>query len=185
MVFHARQSLLFLSILLLLSSCGAIHEARLRDKSRKNNTNESHSSADSRVLPKYEKIVGSGISKKSVPLYSFIDHWIGVPYCYGGMSHKCTDCSGFVCNLYKDVYHIELPHTSEKQHDMAHIVKKRKLKEGQLVFFDTDKGKSISHVGVYLGNNKFVHASSSHGVRIDDLEETYYKKTFKGGGKVE
>lgn len=183
---NLKPVVLFLCIVLLLSSCGAIREARERDKMHKGKHNEEHhASSNKGLIPKYEEIIGISISNKSAALYTFIDNWMGVPYCYGGMSHKCTDCSGFVLNLYKEVYHIELPHTAEKMYDMADRVKQKNLKEGQLIFFDTDKGKSISHVGVYLGNHKFVHASSSKGVRIDDLEEEYWKNAYKASGKIQ
>ncbi len=184
----------------LLSSCVAIRDARIRENSKKNAKNtskhpskntppnsEKHESyaSSSALLRKYEEIIGISIDQNSTPLYTFIDHWMGVPYCYGGKSMKCTDCSGFVMSLYKEVYQKDLPHIAQKQYDICTKVSRRNLKEGNLVFFDTEKGKSaISHVGVYLGNNKFVHASASKGVRIDDLEEEYYAKAYLGGGKL-
>ena len=197
----AISVLFFAGICLLISSCGAIQEARSREYTKKKapktakvkhkspksgtSTSQSNTTYNKDVISKYEKILGVSIEKGSAPLYNFVDHWMGVPYCYGGMSMKCTDCSGFVLNLYQEVYHIELPHTAVKQFEMSRKIKQKDLREGELVFFDTDQGKeTISHVGVYLGNNKFVHASSSKGVRIDDLDEKYYKEAFRGGGSL-
>ena len=203
---QARFFAWLFAVCLLFSSCGAINDARVREDSKKRSTKtashktkhptrqdtpkeapqeELHYSTVG-VISKYEKIIGIDIPDKSAPLYGFIDRWIGVPYCYGGMTLKCTDCSGFVMSLFKDVYNKDLPHIAEKQYDLCHKVKKKNLREGDLVFFDTEKGSSsISHVGVYLGNNKFVHASSSKGVRIDDLDEEYYTKAFVAGGSLE
>jgi lipoprotein Spr len=99
------------------------------------------------------------------------------------MNHKGTDCSGFSLNLYKEVYKLDIPRSSEDQYKKSRHVRRRRLKEGQLVFFHIEKGKKVSHVGVYLGNHKFVHASTKKGVRIDDLRDKYYAKAFVCGGK--
>ncbi len=186
---RVKHTLLFMAFCLLLSSCGAIREARIRENNKeaiarsKPPVPKKKRTKSKKQTPVTEKEEREPV--KNTSLNAFIDKWMGVPYCYGGMTMKCTDCSGFVCNLYKEVYHIELPHTSEKQYEMASKVRTAKLKEGDLVFFDTGKSSSsISHVGVYLGNNKFVHASTSKGVRIDNLEDDYFKKTFRGGGNV-
>ncbi|MDQ3072215.1 MAG: C40 family peptidase [Bacteroidota bacterium] len=85
--------------------------------------------------------------------------------------------------VYKDVYDILLPRSSAEQYEKSKKVKKESLQTGDLVFFKIEKGGKISHVGIYLGNNKFVHASTSKGVRIDDLETEYYRKTFLSGGR--
>lgn len=143
------------------------------------------SKADKHVLvDKYEKLTGIRIKKRrSLPLYLCIDKWMGVPYRYGAMSHTGTDCSGFTGNVYREVYHKELPRSSEDQYGACRRIRKRRLKEGDLVFFTTDKSGKISHVGIYLGNKKFVHASTRKGVRIDDLEDRYYTETFAHGGR--
>jgi len=116
-------------------------------------------------------------------LYRFIDTWIGVPYRNGGMDKEGVDCSGFTSLLTKDIYNKQLPRTARS---MAEDVKRKfekDLKEGDLVFFDFD-GQKFSHVGVYLHNNKFVHASTSKGVIISDLKDQWYYKYFSRAGRV-
>lgn len=143
------------------------------------------SKTDKRALvEKYEGLTGMHIKmRKSLPLYLCIDKWMGVPYRYGAKSPSGTDCSGFTGNVYKEVYQKELPRSSEDQYKACRKVRKHRLKEGDLVFFRTDKSRSISHVGIYLGNSKFVHASTRKGVRIDDLKDKYYAETFVKGGR--
>jgi len=137
------------------------------------------------LLEKYEKITQTDIDpKNSIPLYSSIDYYQGTPYRTGGTTRKGMDCSGFTSVVYKEAYNIKLPRTSETQFKASKKVRKRKLKQGNLVFFHIEEGKKVSHVGIYLANGKFAHASTSKGVRIDDLNDAYYKKHFKRGGKI-
>jgi NlpC/P60 family len=116
-------------------------------------------------------------------LYRFIDSWIGVPYKNGGMDKKGVDCSAFTILLTNEIYNKPLPRTARL---MAEDVKRKfekDLKEGDLVFFDFDRQK-FSHVGVYLQNNKFVHASTSKGVIISDLKDQWYYKYFSRAGSI-
>lgn len=118
-------------------------------------------------------------------LIETIDSWFGVRYKYGGETRKGVDCSAFTQAFMLAYYDKELPRNSEEQYlDCKHI-KKKKLRQGDLVFFKTRGAKGgISHVGVYLCNNKFVHASTSSGVMISDLDEDYFAKRYAGGGRV-
>jgi hypothetical protein len=115
-------------------------------------------------------------------LYEFIDQWMGVKYQYGGNELTGIDCSSFSGRLFRDLYDINLPRTSSDQYLYASPIEDEEISEGDLIFFKTS-GKFISHVGVYLGNRKFVHASTTKGVTIDDLNFSYYKKTFVGAGR--
>ena len=115
-------------------------------------------------------------------LISFLEDWYGTPYQFGGDTKKGIDCSAFTCRLMDSVYNITLPRTAKNQYNSSTKVRKQDLKQGDLVFFNTTGG--ISHVGVYLGNNKFVHASASSGVMISDLDEAYFKRRYIGAARV-
>lgn len=116
-------------------------------------------------------------------LYKFIDSWMGVPHRTGGMDKGGIDCSGFTTILEKEIYNRNVPRTA---YQMAESVKRKyeeELREGDLVFFDFE-GQKFSHVGVYLRNNKFVHVSTSKGVIISDLKDSWYYKYFSRCGSV-
>lgn len=112
-----------------------------------------------------------------------IDYWWGTRYCLGGSTENCTDCSAFTQNLIHDVYDVDIPRTAYEQYTSSDRIKKDDLQQGDLVFFQTTR-RGISHVGVYVTNNKFVHASVSSGVTISDLDDPYWKKRYRAAGRV-
>lgn len=116
-------------------------------------------------------------------LYYQVYDWIGTRYKYAGNSKKGIDCSGFVSEMYKSVYCIELTGGSANIWTKVNPVDKQELQEGDILFFKISKGR-ISHVGIFLGNNKFAHASVKKGVMVNDLDETYYKNSFYKGGRI-
>jgi cell wall-associated NlpC family hydrolase len=111
-----------------------------------------------------------------------IDEWYGTKYCMGGTTSRCIDCSAFMQILFGSVYGVSLPRTAREQYKVSSRISRTELKEGDMVFFNTRGG--VSHVGFYLQNNKFVHASTS-GVTISDLFDPYYLRRFVGVGRVE
>jgi lipoprotein Spr len=116
-------------------------------------------------------------------LFDFIESWYGTPYRYGGFNKQGIDCSAFVQTFMSAIYDVNVPRISSEQYEQSKRISKKELEEGDLVFFKTS-GRSISHVGIYLRNNKFVHASTSSGVVISDLAEDYYARRFAGSGRV-
>jgi cell wall-associated NlpC family hydrolase len=147
---------------------------------------ESASKTFSGVVDKYSKMMQvSPSSVSNAVMYQFIDDWYGTKYRLGGSSRSGIDCSALVQKLYTYVYGMDVVRTSVMQFRMSeYIADKGKLKEGDLVFFRIHGGP-VSHVGVYLHNNYFVHASSSRGVMISNLNEAYWTKHYVGGGRVE
>jgi cell wall-associated NlpC family hydrolase len=115
-------------------------------------------------------------------LYDFIDDWWKTPYRLGGTTKKGIDCSAFVQGLMLSVFGFSLPRTAREQKDATTRLPDAELKEGDLVFFNT--GRGVSHVGVYLHNNRFVHASTSGGVMISSLAEAYWSRRYLGGGRL-
>ncbi len=117
-----------------------------------------------------------------LPLLQQIDHWWGTRYCMGGNDEGCIDCSAFTQTLLQNVFGINIPRTAQEQYDFSTHISNADLKEGDLVFFKS--GHNISHVGLYVTNNKFVHASTSGGVTISDLNDDYWSKRYAGAGRV-
>ncbi len=127
--------------------------------------------------------VDAATLKKQAALLRFIDEWYGVPYKYGGKDKNGIDCSAFSSRLLANVYGISVAGSAQELYDLCKSADVSDLKEGDLVFFKIES-KKITHVGVYLMNNKFVHATTRKGIMINDLSEAYYKKYFFSGGKV-
>jgi lipoprotein Spr len=117
-------------------------------------------------------------------LFTAIDEWYGTPYVLGGSTKDGIDCSAFVQAVYAKLFQIPMPRTAREQYKAARHISRTELKQGDLVFFNT-RGSGISHVGIYLQNNKFVHAATSGGVMISDLFEEYWVKHFAGVGRYE
>lgn len=117
-------------------------------------------------------------------LLSFIDEWYGTRYRLGGNDKSGIDCSAFVQSFFTTIYGLGIARTCREQYGLTRRIKKAQLQEGDLVFFKT-RGKSISHVGIYLRNNKFIHASTSSGVMISDLGDEYFSKRYAGAGRIE
>ncbi|WAC39754.1 C40 family peptidase [Pedobacter sp. SL55] len=120
---------------------------------------------------------------KSKPLYRFINNWTGVRYKLGGLDKSGIDCSGFALLLQRDIYGKSLPRRSR---DQAEAVRKKSLgnlKEGDLIFFSFG-GREVDHVGIYLNNDFFVHASTSRGVIVDDLTLPVYQKAIVKTGTL-
>ncbi|WP_346238083.1 C40 family peptidase [Niabella insulamsoli] len=118
----------------------------------------------------------------NVKLLETIDDWYGTRYRYGGTSKAGIDCSAFVRAVYKVAFDIDLPRTAREQFRAASYAVASDLKQGDLLFFNTTGG--ISHVGMYLGNNKFVHASSGRGVTVSGLDENYYAARYLGARRM-
>jgi lipoprotein Spr len=133
----------------------------------------------------YTQVFGFQVPDKfNSMLYDTLEAWLGTPYRSAGMSRSGVDCSGFVTCMYNDVYGLRLNgrRCSEIYNEVKKI-NKSELKEGDIVFFKI-RHSQVSHVGLYLGNDKFIHSSTSNGVIVSDLKEEYYQKYFWGGGRL-
>ncbi|MBQ7634632.1 MAG: C40 family peptidase [Bacteroidaceae bacterium] len=191
-------ALLLLGIVLLLSSCvsqrlpdGAYIPARVAATSATNSTspapsNTSAPPAVSRATGK-EAAHALGISHHHSDddrLLTVCASYLGTPYRYGGNDRSGIDCSGLTTLIYRDVYGINLHRRSIDQHDYD-VPQKRSegLRQGDLVFFTTNGEGTCSHVGIYLKNGRFFHASTSLGVTVSSLSDSYYAPRFLGGGR--
>jgi cell wall-associated NlpC family hydrolase len=116
-------------------------------------------------------------------MMSVIDSYMGTPYVYGGTTRDGIDCSGFTQAVYGELG-VEIPRTASQQAAAARQVGPASLEFGDLVFFNTS-GSGISHVGIYVGEGFFVHASSSSGVRRDSLANPYYAARIVSAGRFD
>ena len=147
--------------------------------------------------PKYDRQTIARLSKQfglplttadNLTLYNACSSWIGVKYRYGGNTKSGVDCSGFVGYIYRQVYGVKLERNSANMLKRNCIsIHRNNLREGDLVFFRTTgskKSRIPNHVGLYLKNGKFIHASSSRGVVVSQLSEAYYVRSWISGGRV-
>lgn len=109
-------------------------------------------------------------------LYGQYSNWEGTRYRLGGLSKKGVDCSGLVYLTYRDLFGVELPRSTADQVHRGKPIDKRSLQAGDLVFFRT--GSTGRHVGIYMEDNRFLHASASGGVTISAMNEPYWRKHF-------
>jgi murein DD-endopeptidase / murein LD-carboxypeptidase len=121
-------------------------------------------------------------------LYGFIKRWLGTPYLWGGTNAGGIDCSAFVQQLYQSVYDLDVPRTSIEQFYAKWVdlySDTKYLKEGDLVFFKTlNNYNAVTHVGFYLHNGYFVNASSSKGVSIASLYDSYWSVKYVASGRL-
>jgi lipoprotein Spr len=132
---------------------------------------------------KYAQLMNREVeSITNIELYHFVDEWWATRYRYGGTTKSGIDCSAYSSALLSKVYGIKSPRTARDIYSVCDKIDKENLQEGDLVFFNTRGG--VSHVGVYLGNGYFTHASVGNGVTINNLDEKYYNRKFIGGGRI-
>lgn len=111
-------------------------------------------------------------------IISVAQPWMGAPYKFGGTSYDGVDCSGLVKSIFKDVFNIDLPRTTALMYQQGIFVRQG-LQCGDLVFFKNIAGRGgVDHVGIYVGNDRFIHASTSQGVVISELSSDYYSSHY-------
>jgi hypothetical protein len=131
---------------------------------------------------KYSLLLDIEVELVNYSLFKVIDEWYGVRYRMGGSSKAGIDCSALMQVFFTALYGVALPRTAREQYKAARMISRTEIREGDLVFFNTRGG--ISHVGMYLSNNKFVHASTN-GVAISSLYDGYYASKLIGVGRIE
>ena len=119
-------------------------------------------------------------------LMKVVQGYLGVPYKWGGTTRQGMDCSALARAVIRETYGLELPRTSRQMYVLGSSVSGRsRLRPGDLVFFRiADSGPGISHVGVYVGDGRFAHASASRGGVIDELDQPYFASRFAGGRRI-
>ncbi len=136
------------------------------------------SSSQKAIKGQYDDISKNVIEKEA-------RSWLGTKYKYGGNTRKGVDCSGLVVEVFRSVG-IKLPRTSVELQKYCKSIKKSELHSGDLLFFATGKKKkSVTHVGIYIGDGQMIHASSSRGVIISGINDVYYKQRYLSSGRIE
>ena len=160
-----------------------IREEESREDDRKIDVDKVRKDIRNRPAPtgRYTNITPGGLNRDQVLLD--IVSFIGVPYAHGGRSKEGMDCSGLTSYVYEDAAHRALPRTVTGQFRSGHGVEKDSLEFGDLVFFNTT-GESPSHVGIYIEDDLFAHASVTSGVTLSSLESTYYRNRFVGARRI-
>ncbi|MCQ2227611.1 MAG: C40 family peptidase [Bacteroidales bacterium] len=183
---------LIICSLLLLSGC-ASQRVTSSAYSVSKKTSKSPISKTTSDIPKSgheancRKLNVSSAKGDNTKLYAECASWMGVAYKYGGTNKSGVDCSGLTYLIYKAVYGKTLTRQSSGMlSDNCKRINKSQLQEGDLVFFRTDgkKTSTPNHVGIYLKQNKFIHASTSKGVIVSDLNQDYYIQNWITGGRV-
>ncbi len=133
-----------------------------------------------------EERLGINIEKgDDLQLLQELASWVGVPYKHANNDKSGTDCSGLSFAVFKRLYNKSLERSSDGQfYKNCKQINRKTLKMGDLLFFAINKKQIISHVGIYLKNDKFIHASSVRGVVVSDLNDDYYSKYFYAAGRV-
>lgn len=173
-----KKLLLTVMIVMTLALAGC-HSKRavVSDKSSSEIATTPSTITPSQIVPSTDKQIEELIAEAR--------EWIGTPYVYGGHSRKGTDCSGLIMELFLSVYNIKLPRSSAMQYEYADPVEYKELTPGDLVFFTTSKNANrVNHVGLYIGNDRMIHASSSRGVMESALSEKYWQRTLHSQGRI-
>ena len=185
---------LFALIVLFFASCVPVKDA-MNGTSRSNNSRRHHTTASKKPSNNNNNSSSNNSSSSTDAVYiaskeylqdnsdkltNYCLSWIGTPHQIGGTTKQGVDCSGFVYNVYKDVYDIILPRRSADMENAVKLLSNvSKLDEGDLVFF----GKTnVNHVGIFLKEDRFIHSSTSKGVIVSSLEEKYWKQNYHSCG---
>jgi len=160
-----------------------IREEEAREDDKKVDLARMKKELSSRPAPSgnYKNLTPTGINRDKVLLD--IVSFLGVPYEFGGRTKEGIDCSGFTSAIYTRAVETQLPRSTADQYRMGAPITRDDLQFGDLVFFNTT-GIPPSHVGIYIEDDLFAHASVSSGVTISSLESTYYNKRYVGARRI-
>ncbi|MCL1028045.1 bifunctional murein DD-endopeptidase/murein LD-carboxypeptidase [Serratia silvae] len=166
---------------LVLSACSSTNTSKLdRSQTEMHAVNDKNGLLLQASQDEFEAMVRN-VDVKSKIMDQYAD-WKGVRYRLGGESKRGIDCSAFVQRTFREQFGMALPRSTYEQEDMGKQIQRAKLRPGDLVLFRA--GSTGRHVGIYLGNDKFVHASTSSGVTISNLSDNYWDKRYREGRRL-
>jgi lipoprotein Spr len=165
----------------MLSACSSMDTSKLdNSQTEMHAVNDKNSFLLQASQDEFEAMVRN-VDIKSKIMDQYAD-WKGVRYRLGGDTKRGIDCSGFVQRTFREQFGMDLPRSTYEQEDMGKKIQRAKLRPGDLVLFRA--GSTGRHVGIYLGNDKFVHASTSSGVTISSMTEAYWDKRYREARRV-
>jgi hypothetical protein len=136
------------------------------------------------VMPQTTQVCLPSFQTSSMKrFFDNVGQYFGIRYRFGGQTPAGFDCSGFVRFMYNKAFNMHLPRSSREMSAIGNKISKNELQPGDLVFFQT-RGQQINHVGIYIGNDTFVHSSLSKGIAEDKLKFQYYEKRFAGAVRL-
>lgn len=165
---------------LILSIITILSVISFADFQNKNNYNNKNINIPMLSSSKQVKENSNKFTNIREQIISFAQTKLGSPYVWGATGPNTFDCSGFVGYVFKKVADVNLPRVSSSQATFKPKIASMNMRKGDLVFFETTNEGRISHVGIYMGNKQFIHASSGiKRVTISSLDSTFYNKTFR------
>jgi cell wall-associated NlpC family hydrolase len=170
---------------------GSTHGPRFASKEAEEESKENDKKPDAKVVERISSGTRDFRKEKNEALKPLdqskmmreISKYMGVPYVLGGTGKEGMDCSGYTMTIYKNSIGKQLPRSSAEQSKLGNTVELADLKFGDLIFFNTT-GESASHVGIYLGDDLFAHASVSLGVTISSLQSSYFAKRYETARRI-
>ena len=169
-----------IAVAVLLSACSSTSSAAKNMHSETHAVGSGDLSSLQASQDEFEKMV-SNLDVKSRLMDQYAS-WKGVRYRLGGSTRKGIDCSAFVQRTFREQFGLELPRSTSEQQDSGKSISRSQLRTGDLVLFRA--GSTGRHVGIYIGNDQFVHASTSSGVTISSMNEPYWKKRYNEARRV-
>lgn len=175
------------AVVLASGAVSGCHSSRHTATATSSKSHRGHKGGGSGVSsqPQHIAIDRSRLSPATAALLAEADSWLGVPYRFGGEDRGGVDCSALVLKVFEKSLKIAMPRNSRKQAEFCSSIKRSDLMEGDLVFFSTPSSASIGHVGIYIGGDRMIHASSSRGVVISSITDAYFRSHFKMAGRVD
>lgn len=165
----------------MLSACSSTHTSNLNNaQTERRAVNDEHGLLLHASQDEFEAMVRN-VDIKSKIMDQYAD-WKGVRYRLGGETKRGIDCSAFVQRTFREQFGMDLPRSTYQQEDLGKKIQRAKLRPGDLVLFRA--GSTGRHVGIYLGNDQFVHASASNGVMISKLSNIYWDKRYREARRV-
>ena len=176
------RSLTAISVALLLAApLTGCHSSRKAQKRGTHTVSSTHGGNGHKVRDYSKEFV----DPMGLALVEEARRWLGTPYAYGGHTTDGTDCSGMVMEVYGSVCKMKIPRTTKEQRAFCTEIARNRIHVGDLIFFTPGKKDNrISHVGIYIGKGEMIHASSSRGVMVSNVEEGYWGERYHSIGRV-